>query len=154
MGHLLALFRYRTLIICSLAGTSVTGKTVTVLHAMHPPTTVSPVAHLPVEVAWLQADEHLAGFMPSHGTELCGVVEAMFSYEVCGDILGDPFFYERAERIAYNALPATLVRRHVAVHHDCTRSHMPLWRCRGCLALRCVSESLTPPSLATHACLA
>ncbi len=58
----------------------------------------------------VQADEHLAGFMPSHGTELCGVVEAMFSYETAGQIIGDPFFFERAERIAYNALPATLVR--------------------------------------------
>jgi hypothetical protein len=57
----------------------------------------------------VQADEHLAGFEPSHGTELCGVVEAMFSYEISADIIGDPIFFERAEQIAYNALPATMV---------------------------------------------
>ena len=44
---------------------------------------------------------------PSRGIELCGVVEAMFSYGVMFSIHGDPVFADRAERIAYNALPAT-----------------------------------------------
>eukprot|EP01116_Phalansterium_solitarium_P013518 TRINITY_DN30900_c0_g1_i1.p1 TRINITY_DN30900_c0_g1~~TRINITY_DN30900_c0_g1_i1.p1 ORF type:complete len:747 (-),score=282.91 TRINITY_DN30900_c0_g1_i1:136-2376(-) len=57
-----------------------------------------------------QADEHLAGLMPSHGTELCAVVETSFSHAVIGDILGDPIFFERAEKVAYNAIPATMTK--------------------------------------------
>lgn len=37
-------------------------------------------------------DEHLAGTMPSRGTELCTVVESMFSYETLFEIHGDPVF--------------------------------------------------------------
>ena len=54
------------------------------------------------------ADEHYAGRDPSQGTELCAVVEAMFSLETDMSILGDPAFGDRLEKIAYNALPATL----------------------------------------------
>ena len=53
-------------------------------------------------------DEHLAGRNPSHGTELCTVVEAMYSLELLSSLLGDPAFGDRLERIAYNALPATI----------------------------------------------
>jgi uncharacterized protein len=51
-------------------------------------------------------DEHLAGTDPSQGTELCAVVEYMFSLEELLAIFGDPAFGDRLERIAYNALPA------------------------------------------------
>ena len=44
---------------------------------------------------------------PSRGIELCGVVEAMYSYEIMYATHGELAFAERAERIAYNALPAT-----------------------------------------------
>jgi DUF1680 family protein len=54
------------------------------------------------------ADEHFAGRDPSQGTELCAVVEAMFSLEQDISILGDPLLADRLEKIAYNALPATL----------------------------------------------
>src|SRR5664279_3271523 len=54
------------------------------------------------------ADEHYAGRDPSQGTELCAVVEAMFSLETDLGILGDPGLCDRLEKIAYNALPATL----------------------------------------------
>jgi hypothetical protein len=53
------------------------------------------------------ADEHLAGRDPSHGTELCTVVETMFSLEQALAILGDPSIGDRLEKIAYNALPGT-----------------------------------------------
>lgn len=56
------------------------------------------------------ADEHLAGSMPSHGTETCAVVEAIVSYAVAGEIIGDASLYERAERIAYNAMPAAMTK--------------------------------------------
>ena len=52
-------------------------------------------------------DEHLAGLNPSQGTELCTVVEYLFSLENLIAILGDAAFADRLERIAYNALPAT-----------------------------------------------
>ncbi len=52
-------------------------------------------------------DEHLAGKNPSQGTELCAVVETMFSLETAISILGDPGLADRLERIAFNALPAT-----------------------------------------------
>jgi hypothetical protein len=44
---------------------------------------------------------------PSRGSELCGVVEAMFSYNTMFSIHGETSFADRAEQIAYNALPAT-----------------------------------------------
>lgn len=53
-------------------------------------------------------DEHLAGRSPSQGTELCAVVEEMFSLEVLVSVLGWPEFADRLEHIAYNALPATI----------------------------------------------
>ncbi len=54
------------------------------------------------------SDEHYAGTDPSQGTELCTVVEAMFSLETDEHILGDPILADRLEKIAFNALPGTL----------------------------------------------
>ena len=53
-------------------------------------------------------DEHLAGPDPSQGSELCTVVEYMFSLEHSLAILGDASLGDRLERLAYNALPGTL----------------------------------------------
>jgi hypothetical protein len=50
-------------------------------------------------------DEHYAGRNPSQGTELCAVVEGMFSVEQLLAILGDPALGDRLEKIAFNALP-------------------------------------------------
>ena len=60
----------------------------------------------------VQADEHLAGKEPQHGTEMCGIVEAMYSYETLGDIHGDVPFFDRVEWIAYNALPASATKNY------------------------------------------
>ncbi len=51
-------------------------------------------------------DEWLAGTDPSQGTETCAVVELLFSLEVLARTLGSVKFADRAERVAYNALPA------------------------------------------------
>lgn len=52
-------------------------------------------------------DEHLGGLDPSHGTELCTVVETLYSLEVALATFGDAWIGDRIESIAYNALPAT-----------------------------------------------
>ena len=52
-------------------------------------------------------DEHLAGKSPSRGTELCSVVEYMFSLEELYEIFGDNTLADRLERLAYNSLPGT-----------------------------------------------
>jgi uncharacterized protein len=50
-------------------------------------------------------DEHFAGRNPSQGSELCTVVETMFSLEQSLAILGDPSLGDRLELITFNALP-------------------------------------------------
>ncbi|MBC8078437.1 MAG: glycoside hydrolase family 127 protein, partial [Chloroflexales bacterium] len=52
-------------------------------------------------------DEHLAGTSPAQGTELCAVVEYMFSLETLAGITGDAALGDRLEQLAFNALPAT-----------------------------------------------
>jgi len=52
-------------------------------------------------------DEHLAGKRPDHGSELCSVVEYMFSLEELYAILGDNRLADRLELLTYNALPGT-----------------------------------------------
>ena len=54
------------------------------------------------------ADEHLAGRSPIQGTELCTVVEAMFSLEQAIAATGDAGLGDRLEKIAFNALPGAI----------------------------------------------
>lgn len=51
-------------------------------------------------------DECLSGNSPTQGTELCGVVEAMYSYEWLLAVTGEPVWGDRLERLAFNCLPA------------------------------------------------
>jgi DUF1680 family protein len=53
-------------------------------------------------------DEHLAGLNPSQGSELCAVVEYMFSLETLLPVLAEPVLADRLESLAFNALPAML----------------------------------------------
>ena len=60
----------------------------------------------PVEV--FTGDECLSGLSPIQGTELCAVVEQMYSYEHLFAYTGDSKWAERLEVMAFNALPATI----------------------------------------------
>ncbi len=53
-------------------------------------------------------DECLAGNAPTQGTELCGVVEAMYSYEQLLALTGNSEWGDRLELLAFNALPAAV----------------------------------------------
>ncbi len=53
-------------------------------------------------------DEVLSGIDPTRGTELCAVVEQMYSYEELFAHTGDNKWAERLEVLGFNALPATL----------------------------------------------
>jgi hypothetical protein len=63
-------------------------------------------------------DEHLAGKRPTQGTELCGVVEYMFSLENLVAIFGDPDFADRLEMLAYNANPGACTADYWAHQYD------------------------------------
>ena len=51
------------------------------------------------------ADEDLHGNLPTQGTELCAVVETMFSLEEIMAITGELSYADALERITFNALP-------------------------------------------------
>jgi hypothetical protein len=67
-------------------------------------------------------DEHLAGKNPSQGTELCSVVEYLFSLEMAIPIVGCNSkgidLIDRMEKICFNALPATLLADMWAHQYD------------------------------------
>lgn len=52
-------------------------------------------------------DEHLSGKSPDRGTELCSVVEYMFSLEELYAVTGENSLADRLELLAFNALPGT-----------------------------------------------
>lgn len=52
------------------------------------------------------ADEDLHGNEPTQGTELCAIVESMFSLEEIIAITGDPLYMDALERMTFNALPS------------------------------------------------
>ncbi len=53
-------------------------------------------------------DECLSGLSAIHGSELCGIVEAMYSYEWNTAVTGKSVWGERLENLAFNGLPATV----------------------------------------------
>ncbi|MFA7127533.1 MAG: beta-L-arabinofuranosidase domain-containing protein [Bacilli bacterium] len=56
----------------------------------------------------ISGDEHISGTYPSRGTELCAVVELLFSLEETIAITGDLEYCDLLERITYNALLTTI----------------------------------------------
>lgn len=82
-------------------------------------------------------DEHYAGRDPVQGTELCAVVEGMYSIEQAVSILGDAALADRLEKLAFNALPGTFDAKMWAHQYDqqpnqvlCTR-HPRAWTNNG-----------------------
>ncbi len=63
-------------------------------------------------------DEHLSGKSPAQGTELCAVVEYMYSLEKLFGIFGDISLADRLEYLAYNALPGTMTADGWAHQYD------------------------------------
>ncbi len=53
-------------------------------------------------------DECLSGLSAIQGTELCAIVEQMYSYELLYAYTGDSKWAQRLEVLAFNALPATI----------------------------------------------
>jgi uncharacterized protein len=58
------------------------------------------------------------GRRPTNGTELCGVVEYMFSMEKLLEIFGDVSLADRLELLAYNSLPGTCTPDFFAHQYD------------------------------------
>ncbi len=69
-------------------------------------------------VGTFTGDECLSGISPIQGTELCSVVELMYSAEILFSRTGDPKWADRLERAAFNALPATITEDMWAHQYD------------------------------------
>lgn len=65
-------------------------------------------AHHGSAIGHIQGDECLAGQSPVRGTELCSIVEAMYSCEILASVTGDASWLDLLERLAFNSLPATI----------------------------------------------
>ena len=59
-------------------------------------------------VGLFTGDEILSGISPIQGTELCAVVEQMYSYETLYAAFGEQKWAEKLELLAFNALPAAI----------------------------------------------
>jgi len=63
-------------------------------------------------------DEHLSGLNPSQGTELCAVVEFMYSLEILTSLFGGTSFADRLESLCYNNLPGAFTADMWAHQYD------------------------------------
>ena len=63
-------------------------------------------------------DEHLSGLNPSQGTELCGVIEYMYSLEVLTSLFGGTAYADRLESLCFNNLSGTFTADMWAHQYD------------------------------------
>lgn len=70
-------------------------------------------------------DEREAGLSPVRGTELCSVVESMFSLNYLYQAVGDRDFADKSELAAYNALPV-MVMPHWWAHQYIAQTNQPV----------------------------
>ena len=66
----------------------------------------------------VNGDECFSGKSPIQGSELCSIVELMYSLEHMINITGDAKYIEQLERLAYNALPNALTNDMWAHQYD------------------------------------
>jgi len=59
-------------------------------------------------VGMFSGDECLSGLDSNRGTELCSVAELMYTCEILYAVTGKNLWADRLERLAFNALPATI----------------------------------------------
>lgn len=83
-------------------------------------------------------DECFAGQNPSQGTELCAVMEYLYSLELMLSVTGEARLGDQMEKIAYNALPATFTPDMWAHQYDqqvnqveCSIRENRLWTTNG-----------------------
>lgn len=83
-------------------------------------------------------DECLSGRNPVQGTELCAVVEFMYSLEHLFSVFGDVSYADRLERVTFNALPAAVAPDGWSHQYDqqanqvqCTINHEHGWSTNG-----------------------
>jgi len=76
------------------------------------------VSHHDQAAGRFSGDEHLSGKSPAQGTEMCAVVEYMYSLETLFGIFGDISLADRLEYLAYNALPGTMTADGWAHQYD------------------------------------
>ncbi len=69
-------------------------------------------------VGTFTGDECLSGISPIQGTELCSVVELMYSLETLFSYTGEAKWADRLERVAFNALPASVTEDMWAHQYD------------------------------------
>lgn len=74
--------------------------------------------HHGMAVHHFTGDECLMGNSPIQGSELCGVVEAMYSYEWLLSVSGNPKWGDFLEKLAFNALPAAFTKDMWAHQYD------------------------------------
>ncbi len=86
-------------------------------------------------------DECLSGTSPSQGSELCGVVEGMYSYEWLTALTGEAKWGDLLESLAYNALPAAISADMWTHQYDqqvnqiaCMKFESPVFRTNGSCA--------------------
>lgn len=63
-------------------------------------------------------DEHLSGNNPTQGSELCSVVEYMFSLQTLLEVFEDVGLVDILEKVAYNALPAAIKKDYWGHQYD------------------------------------
>lgn len=63
-------------------------------------------------------DEHLSGNNPSQGSELCSVAEYLFSLQTLLAVFDEVRLADLLEKLAYNALPATISKDFTAHQYD------------------------------------
>ena len=97
--NLTMMFKYEA-VAAQLLGEDITGEAEELFDLLH--------EYHGTAVGTLTGDECLGGLKNNRGTELCSVVELMYTLEILYSITGESKWADRLEKLAFNALPATI----------------------------------------------